>query len=83
MSQGVSSGDLVGRTFSSLSQGSGYGLERPWACVQPTYRLTADSESQTPILAKGEKEAQGRGSATDSLCDSRPVVLPGRLRFHP
>lgn len=36
MSQGVSSEDLVGRTFSLLSQGSGYGLERPWASVQPT-----------------------------------------------
>lgn len=80
MSQGVSSEDLVGRTFSLLSQGSGYGLERPWGLC-PAYRLTAESKSQTPILPKGEK-LRGRGSASNSLCNFRRAILPVRLSFH-
>lgn len=35
MSQGVSPGDMLGTTFSSLSQGSGYVPEGPWTSVQP------------------------------------------------
>lgn len=35
MSQGVSHGDMLEKTFSSLSQGSGYALELPWTSLYP------------------------------------------------
>lgn len=35
VSQGVSHGDMLAKTFSSLSQGSGYALEQPWTSLHP------------------------------------------------
>lgn len=60
MSQGVSPRDMAGRTFSSLSQGSGYTLERPRASVQPAGFLDG-SKSQSPISAEVRGSGQGLG----------------------
>lgn len=74
MSQGVSSGAMAGRTFSSLSQGPGHALERSWTSDQPT-GFRAGSNSQTPILAK--VRGSGAGLRRPSL------LLPDLRHWYP
>lgn len=84
MSQGVSPRDVAGTTFSSLSQGSGYALERPQASVHPAGFLDG-SKSRTPISVKVRGPGQGsvpglpcQSSATITLCGFMQVAWSTR-----